>query len=218
MNFLRRDMRSLFSTKLNKPFAIDAKTLLEQGEQEVIDFDAFLCTNLTCDYIISYISPHVFTEKELKRAEIAAINFHPGPPEYPGIGCTNFAIYDGAKEFGITVHHMEPKVDSGEIILVKRFPIAESESVWTLSQKCYAYIFAAFCELLPLFKVGDSMRNLSREEWQRTPYTRKELNELCRITEDMPDEEVRRRIRATSFPNMPGAYIEKGGYKFEYVS
>jgi methionyl-tRNA formyltransferase len=125
-------------------------------------------------------------------------------------------LYDGAKEFGITVHHMKPKVDSGEIIMVKRFPVSENETVWTLSQKCYAYIFTAFCELLPLFKEGDGFRGMSNEIWKRKPYTRKELDALCEITEDMSDDEVRRRVRATTYPNMPGAYIKKGGHKFEF--
>jgi methionyl-tRNA formyltransferase len=219
-------MDNLFTCKSNKPFAKEAAKLFshEVGGVEILtESDAAPISEhgygwFDLDYIVSYIGPFVFKDYVLQKAKKAAINFHPGPPEYPGIGCTNFAIYDGVEDFGITVHHMEPKVDSGEIIMVKRFPIAESDSVWTLSQKCYAYIFAAFCELLPLFKAGDNMRKLSVERWKREPYTRKQLNELCIITEDMSDEEVRRRVRATSFPNMPGAYIEKGGYKFEYVS
>ena len=45
----------------------------------------------TGDFIISYLSPFILPKALLERAGRAAINFHPGPPEYPGIGCTNFA-------------------------------------------------------------------------------------------------------------------------------
>ena len=215
-------MENIFSANTTKPFAFDAyemfvkelpnTTLLDENLYEASFYSGAWGS---IDYLISYISPYVFAKRMLEVTKIAAINFHPGPPEYPGIGCTNFALYDGADQFGITVHHMEPKVDSGEIIMVKRFPIVRAETVWSLSQKCYAYIFAAFCELLPLFAEGDNMRNLSKEVWQREPYTRKELEELCVITEDMDDEEVARRVRATTFPDMPGARIYKGGYTFE---
>ena len=75
------------------------------------------------DLIISYLSQWIIPQILLQRAAIAAINFHPGPPEYPGIGCTNFAIYNGADEFGVTCHHMVSKVDTGDIIAVKRFPV-----------------------------------------------------------------------------------------------
>src|SRR4051812_10445430 len=46
------------------------------------------------DSLFSYLSPWIIPAETLKRASKAAINFHPGPPEYPGIGCTNFAIYN----------------------------------------------------------------------------------------------------------------------------
>ena len=40
---------------------------------------------------------------------------------------------------------------------------------------------------------------VSKEKWTRKPFTRKELNELAEITPDMDNEEVKKRIRATSF-------------------
>ena len=43
---------------------------------------------------------------------------------------------------------------------------------------------------------------------------RKELNALCEITPDMDEQEIKRRIRATSFPGMPGAYVILCGEKF----
>ena len=46
----------------------------------------------------------------LKSASSAAINFHPALPNYRGSGSTNWAIYDGAKEFGSTAHIMEKRL------------------------------------------------------------------------------------------------------------
>jgi hypothetical protein len=48
------------------------------------------------------------------------------------------------------------------------------------------------------------------------PFTRKEFNELFRITPDMPREEVARRIRAVSYGSYQ-PYVEIGGKRFEYV-
>jgi methionyl-tRNA formyltransferase len=167
------------------------------------------------DYVISYLSPWIIPEYLLNRAEKASINFHPGTPEYPGIGCTNFAIYNNENTFGITCHHMNPKVDTGQIIAVRRFPLYDSDTVLSLTQRCYSYILTLFYEVMSLILEGKELP-VSDESWKRKPYKRKELNELCKITPDMPEEEIRRRVKAVTFPNAPGAYIEMGGMKFNY--
>jgi methionyl-tRNA formyltransferase len=167
------------------------------------------------DYIISYLSPWIIPKKLLNKAKMASINFHPGPPEYPGIGCTNFALYHNVDSFGVTCHHMNPKVDTGSIIAVRRFPLYQRDTVYTLTQRCYGYILQLFYEITSLIITGDKLPQ-SEERWRREPFKRKELNELCKITTDMPSEEIRRRIRSVTFPNAPGAYVEINGFKFNY--
>jgi len=54
------------------------------------------------------------------------------------------------------------------------------------------------------------------EIWQRLPYTRKELEDLCRVSFGMSKEEIKKRIRATAYPGMPGAYIDLFSQCFEY--
>jgi len=165
------------------------------------------------DYIFSYLSPWIIPDYLLDRTSVAAINFHPGPPEYPGIGCTNFAIYNQSPVFGITCHHMAAKVDTGELIAVRRFPLFKTDSVYSLTQRCYSYILTLFYEIVSGILEGKTLPK-SEETWQRKPYKRKELNELCKITPEMSSEEIKKRIQATSFPGMPGSYVEIGGYKF----
>ncbi|MFQ5346245.1 MAG: formyltransferase family protein [Rhodothalassiaceae bacterium] len=169
------------------------------------------------DYIISYLSPWIVPASLLERAGCASINFHPGPPEYPGVGCTNFAIYDEADRFGVTCHHMAPKVDSGEIIAVRRFPLYESDSVYTFTQRCYGYILQLFYEMMSRILAGDPLPRAD-ETWARAPYRRAELDALCRLTPDMPADEIRRRVRAVTFPGAPGAYFEIDGMRFAYVA
>ena len=169
------------------------------------------------DYLISYLSPWIIPEYLLNRASIAAINFHPGPPEYPGVGCTNFAIYNRESLFGVTCHHMDPKVDTGKIIAVKRFPLLDADTVLSLTQRCYSYILTLFYDI-----VAGILKDLplpsSDESWQRVPYRRSELNALCEIRAGMEGDEIQRRIRATTFPNAPGAFVDIEGHKFYFDS
>lgn len=150
----------------------------------------------------------------LESTGIAAINWHPGTPQYPGIGCTNFAIYNGESEFGITCHHMLAQVDAGNIIEVKRFPVKENDTVYSLTQKCYSLILPSFYRIVEKIFAHDPMP-VSEEKWTRKPFTRKELDALTRITEDMEEEEIEKRIKATTF-DRPWAFVEVKGKRLYY--
>lgn len=168
------------------------------------------------DLMISFISSWVFPQTLLNNAGYAAINFHPGSPEYPGTGCTNFAIYNGEKEYGVTCHHMKATVDSGDIVAVKRFPISKEDSVYGVTQQCYRLIEETFYEVMNCILQGDPLP-LSPEKWKRKPYTRKELNELCEIRPDMSLEEIEKRIKATTYKT-PWAYTRIGNRVFKLQS
>jgi methionyl-tRNA formyltransferase len=167
------------------------------------------------DLLISFVTPWIYPETLLQRARLAAINFHPGPPEYPGTGCTNFAIYDNAAEYGVTCHHMLSTVDSGSIIAVDRFPMKPGISVFDLTQQSYDHLEAMVYRLIREFLETGSFPQ-TEDIWTRKPYTRKELNELCEIRPDMTSEEVNRRIHATTFIR-PWAYTRIGDHVFRLV-
>lgn len=165
------------------------------------------------DYIISYLSRWVVPEALLRRSKIAAFNFHPATPDYPGIGCNNFALYDDAKEYGVTCHYMEPKVDTGTIIAVERFPVTQEDTVASLLDKTYACQLDLFHKIMNLILKGEKLPT-SDEKWTRAPFTRKEFDMLGKITPDMSEEEVRKRVRATNFGVWKPS-INLYGYVFE---
>lgn len=167
------------------------------------------------EYLISFLSPWIVSRQSLDRAG-TAINFHPGSTDYPGIGCYNFALYEGAAEFGAVCHHMLAKVDSGPVISERRFPVAPDESVETLKLRTMETMIAMFREIVDLIAAG---RPLPRAElhWTRRPFTRREMEALKVIEHDMPQEEIDRRVRATVYPSRPGPVMrlaDGGTYAF----
>jgi methionyl-tRNA formyltransferase len=152
----------------------------------------------TGGYVVSYLSRWVVPDEVLKKASVAAINFHPAPPEYPGIGCTNFALYDEAEQYGVTCHHMARRVDTGDIIAVRRFPVFERDDVSSLLSRTYAHQLVLFYEIAT-YMISGSPLPKSSERWSRPPFTRKEFEALGRITPEMSRDEIRRRIRATTY-------------------
>jgi len=164
------------------------------------------------DMIISFLSPWVIPEKTLKNAK-RAINFHPGTPAYGGIGCYNFAIYNEEKKYGVLCHKMEKKVDSGEIIKIRYFEMSKDETVVSLKEKSMENILKLFYEIVDLVSKGKDLP-IAGEQWKKRPYTKKEFQELCKITLDMPGKEILKRIRATYYPSGPDyPYIKFDGKK-----
>ncbi len=166
------------------------------------------------EYIISFVSPWIIPKGLLDSAQKAAINFHPGSPAYPGTGCYNFALYEEAKEYGVTVHYMRERVDSGDIIMTSYFDVSPMESVETLKLKSMNHLLYCFEKITRLISEGQPLP-LSGEAWKRKPFTRREMLELFRVDPARHDRrEIEKRIRAAEYPGASGAYIEAADYKF----
>jgi len=165
------------------------------------------------DYIISYLSRWVVPEYLIRKAKVAAINFHAASPDYPGIGCYNFALYEEANEYGVTCHYMANKVDTGKIIAVKRFPIFMSDDVASLILRTYDFQLVLFYEIMSKIIKNEPLPS-SEESWSKKPFTRKQFNQLGIINLSMTDEEVTRRVRATSY-GLFKPTIEIAGHIFE---
>jgi len=217
----KSSLRILFLSKENDPYARSAGSYLSLHAEycEAYYGNRSLPWPVkdsvdSYDYVISYLSPWIVPSATLDRATTAAINFHPGPPEYPGIGCTNFAIYEGAREFGVTCHRMHSKVDTGHIIRVERFPLYDTDTVYSLTQRCYAHLAAMFYKVADMMLAGRALPD-GEETWTRLPYRRAELDALCQITPDLAADEIARRIRATTYPGHPGAFVQLGQHRFD---
>lgn len=169
--------------------------------------------SLTPDLLISYISSWIIPAELIGNTKNWAVNFHPGPPEYPGTGCTNFALYNEVTEYGVTAHLMEATVDTGSIFAVKRFDVSSSDSVQSVTNRSYDALIEVFKITIDSL-VSNGVLPESDEVWKAKPTTRKQLDALCKIEPSMSEVEIRKRVRATYFPGKPGAYIELAGHKF----
>ena len=68
--------------------------------------------------IFSFRSFYILKKEFLKKCKKVAINFHPGTPDYRGIGCINFAL-NNEKYYGCTAHIINQKIDNGKIWVLK---------------------------------------------------------------------------------------------------
>lgn len=158
------------------------------------------------DYVISYLFPIVLPKKILDLAKEHAINFHPAPPRYPGIGGYNYAIWNGDKEYGVMVHEMVEQVDSGRIYNVKYFPYPLYGSVKDLKETSMVYMYNLFMETInDIVSDGRIYQSVQDEDtkWYPVPHTRQELQEMCKINvrDTVQAKHIARKVRAFYFPN-----------------
>jgi methionyl-tRNA formyltransferase len=169
--------------------------------------------NWTGDYILSYLCRWVVPLSAIQNARKAAINFHPASPDYPGIGCNNYALYEDATEYGVTCHHMAGKVDTGKIIAVKRFSVYSTDDVKSLLFRAYDFQLILFYEVVSTILDRQPLP-VSTETWTKQPKSRLEFNKLFEILPEMSEDEVRRRVRAVSYGVFQPT-VDIGGFRFE---
>jgi len=86
---------------------------------------------------LNVYSLHIVHEEVLKAPRLGSFNLHPGPlPAYAGLNSVSWAIYNGERSHGVTLHRMEPVVDSGAIAYQEIFPIDETDSGLAVSTRC----------------------------------------------------------------------------------
>ena len=89
------------------------------------------------DLLLNVHSLYVIPGTVLGAPRIGAFNLHPGPlPRYAGLNAVSWAIYQGERSHGVTVHWMAPEIDAGPIAYQSLFPIDENDTALSLAARC----------------------------------------------------------------------------------
>jgi methionyl-tRNA formyltransferase len=92
---------------------------------------------LRVDLLLNVHSLYIVPEAVLRVPAHGAYNLHPGPlPDYAGLNAPSWAIYNGEDRHGVTLHRMEPGIDSGPIAFQERFAITPEDTGLSLSLRC----------------------------------------------------------------------------------
>jgi methionyl-tRNA formyltransferase len=144
--------------------------------------------------LIAFVTPEIVSSSVLAKLGHGAINFHPGPPDYPGWAPSHFALYERATEFGATVHIMVERVDSGPIVDVARFPIPSGISVLGLEGLAYAHLARLFWQMAKPLASDPSPPPALPVRWGNRKYSRRTYRAICDIPLDIPKDELDRRL------------------------
>jgi methionyl-tRNA formyltransferase len=145
---------------------------------------------------------------------LLALNVHAASPAYPGRDPHLFAIYDGAKKYGATMHHMTASVDAGPIVDVELFDVQPGATPAKLLEAANS----AGCVLIKRFfaqlKVGNPPERIDGLCWGLRKSTRRMFLEMCKVDSTLSVGEFNRRLMATAMPGYNNLYIELHGHRF----
>jgi methionyl-tRNA formyltransferase len=175
--------------------------------------------NLKIDYIFCFRSHFILNKKIISKAKIHAINFHPGPPAYRGIGCVNFSLLNNDKKYGATVHLINEKIDNGKILLVSKFKILKNDDILSLLRRTYNVQLKQLRFVIKSIKLYggqlDFLVKKNKVKWSKKLYTRNELNKLYHINNKISKKKVETLLRATVTEHFK-PFVKIGNAKFFY--
>lgn len=145
--------------------------------------------------LIAFVTPVIVPKSILEQIGYGAVNFHPGPPSYPGWAPAHFALYDQADEFGATAHLMVEKVDAGPIIDLAAFLIPPNTSVFALEGMAYAHLAFLFWRMARQLACDPSLPPPLSVPWGNRKYSRNNYLSMCDIPLDISQSELDRRMR-----------------------
>ena len=93
--------------------------------------------DLNLDFIFSFQFDQIISQKVIDIPNNGAINLHFSPlPKYRGVSPIAWALINGEKTYGVTLHCMDPGVDTGDIISQSTFNIESLNNARELYEAC----------------------------------------------------------------------------------
>ena len=120
----------------------------------IAKFDSF-----GCDLFVSMSFDQIFKKEILALCPLGIINCHAGLlPFYRGRNALNWVLINDEKEFGVTVHHVDAGIDTGDIILQTRLPITDEDTYASLLEKAYSECAEVLFKSMVQLSKGEAKR------------------------------------------------------------
>jgi methionyl-tRNA formyltransferase len=193
--------------------ALAFKNLIPVYAPEDINRPEFIqiLKELNPDLVLSVQFRQVLSREILNLPSLGSVNLHPSLlPKYRGRAPINWAIINGEKNTGVTLHYMDEKPDTGDIIAQKEVLIRDDDTVYTLYQRILPEAVNLIKSNLDKIKSGDAPRYPQSEE--NATHFGKRKPEDGKIAWKKPNDEIRNLVRGVTHP-FPGAFTFWNGKK-----
>jgi methionyl-tRNA formyltransferase len=163
---------------------------------------------LAPDVIVVMAYGQILPKALIAIPRLACINLHASLlPRHRGASCLQAAIDEGDTETGVTVMHVVPKLDAGDIIHLLATPIAAEETGGSLHDRMADVAAEALAQALPGILDGTATR--TPQDGDKSTYAPKLDREHGRIDWTWGAGRLARRIRA--YEPWPGTWTTFDG-------
>jgi methionyl-tRNA formyltransferase len=144
---------------------------------------------------------------------LGTINLHASLlPEYRGAAPINWAIIYGEKETGVTTFKLQHEIDTGNILLQEKIPIADDETAGSLHDKMMFTGANVLLQTIREIENGTIKETAQPLTFNNQPSTLKTapkiFNETCQINWNEPIEKIYNLIRGLSPYPTAFTYLE----------
>jgi len=159
------------------------------------------------DLLLNVHSLYIINGAVLEAPRIGAFNIHPGPlPRYAGLNAVSWAIYNGERSHGVTVHWMVPEIDAGPIAYQALFPIDETDTALSLSARCVKEGVALMSQLVEMAATDPEAIPALPQDLQKREYFGKEVPGGGRLSWLWPAEKIINFVRACEYCPFPSPW------------
>lgn len=164
------------------------------------------------DFLFSFYYRSMLSEPILSCARRGALNLHGSLlPKYRGRAPVNWAIVNGERETGATLHYMAARADAGDIVDQLAVPILADDDAREVFAKVTAAAEIVLARSLPALLEGSAPRR--PQPIEPGQYFGRRGPEDGRIDWSWPAARVHNLVRAVA-PPFPGAFADVGGRRW----
>lgn len=164
--------------------------------------------------LVAFCTPVIVPAGILESTDGLAYNFHPGPPNYPGLFPACHTIMDRAAKFGATAHVMTKEIDAGSIVGIEATEIPPDIDRLHLEALSRHLVVSLFQRLAPLLVDTETPLPLLDVAWSGRVTTRQDFKDLCELLSDINEEEFAFRYRAVGEGPEHALYVNFHGRRF----
>jgi len=164
------------------------------------------------DIGFSIFSSFIFKNQFIELFPNGLINLHFAPlPKYRGCMPISWAIINGEKNHGVTIHYIDEGIDTGDIISQVNIPIKNDDTALDLYKNCEIEGYNLFKSTLESIISGTNDRKVQDHD-KMTYYKRNQLRSF-EVIDKWDDNRKFNFIRALTFPPLKPAYMIVNGEK-----
>ncbi len=170
---------------------------------------------LSPEFILSFQAAQILKPALIEASSKATMNLHFGLlPRYRGVAPIAWAIINGEQSTGVTLHHIDPGIDSGEVVASAEVAIGRDDTGRSLYDKCTEAGIVLFSHAWSKLRAGQ-ISGQPQAESDALYYNRHSIDFTARrINWSWDAERLANWIRAFIFPpfQFPSLVLGDGEY------